>query len=308
MTSTAVAVKSVTKNSLLKKKATETKLVERFSETVKLEINADGELYLDKTKVKAVKKFQKQTLKNTLPVVAPLTTFVSGAAIMTYLYPTAAEIINNMMFWIPMFGILLATSVQPVLFAIFAENTAERRVNFIIKNSETVVEKFLFARGITVDQENLTAVTENFVSIFTDKDHDPNAKTYNTTDGDEFRLRTDGDDIKIELIQTATLETKQTVLKIQTQLPSHMAVVDQIKNKTLQLSTQQLTAENAYAFRKAQENTKKALQLGQQLHKLNDNNWEQALNASLQPINTDLEAIIEECRNEKRQQLASIRS
>lgn len=307
MSDITIIKQDTVKRATVKKEAAEAVLVERFSETVKLEINENGHLYLDKTKVKAVKKFQKETLKNSLSIAMPFTVIGGGIASIELLFP-GGEIWQSFTGWITMAGLFLVAGVPFGLLGGLWEKRIERRKEFLTKNSEPVIESFLFARGITVDQENLTAVTENFVSIFTDKEHDPTAKTYTTTDGNEFRLRVDSGGIKIELIETATLEIKQTVVEISTQLPPSMAVVDEIRNKTLQLSTQQLTVEKAYTFRKAQENTKKALQLAQQLQKLGDNNWEKELDASLQPINTDLEEIIEECRNEKRQQLASMRN
>lgn len=307
MTSTAVTTQDTAKRATVKKEAAEAALVEHFSDTVKLEINNNGQLYLDKTKMKAVKKFQKTRLKNSLSVAMPFTVIGGGIASLEYLFP-GSELWQSPVGWISIIGLVLITAVPFCIVEDLGEKRIERRNQFLAKNSEPVIESFLFARGIIVDQETLTAVTKNIVGIFTDKEHNPTARTYTTTDGHDFRLRVDSGGIKIEFIETATLEVKQTVVEISTQLPSNMAVVDEIRNKTLQLSTQQLTVEKAYTFRKAQEDAKKALQLAQELRKLGDNNWEQELNASLQPINVELEAIIEECRNEKRQQLASMRN
>jgi transcription antitermination factor NusG len=306
MTSTAVVKKAIAKRAIAQQVVAEAALLERFSETVKLEVNEDGRLNLDKNKVKALKKFQKDKLKTGLSTTVPVTILASGVGI-----PIALEMSMQEMGGY-MFVVALMTSVlslgSSAIVGHFWGKRKKQRNSFLAKNSETVVKGVLLERGIVVNQETLTAVTQNVVNMFTQEGHDSSLETYATTEGDNFRFRRGAFNTEIELVQTATPATKQKVLETTTQLPSDIATVNQIKNKTFQLSTQQLSAEKAYTFTKAQKDTQKALKLAQQLQELGDENWKQALEVSLQPINTDLETLIEECRNEKRQQLANIRS
>lgn len=299
MSSTAVAQQeNKTKNVSMR----ETKFVNTFNDIAKLETNSAGSIYVDKSVVKQMKRFQKTALKNTIGTIPPITLLIGYLTFVPNFLPDSSSYINFFS------GIIGAAVVCSAGVASISAPTAKRerqRHNLISKNSLQPVKDFLTLRGAVVNQETLEHITAYLVRCLTSNDTFA-AHTYNTVDGKTFMLKTVSGEVVLEFMEITA--PKNATVNSQTEFLLDTTTVSEIKNKIILLSTQKLSAEKTYAVNKAQQDTSTAVQLAIQLKALGDDSWEQALNDSLSTINFDLDVIVEECRVRTRQQLESVRA